>query len=63
MAVFKVDISRKTGEAMLLIEADYGFIPVIAWPGKKGMKDFAWSLLGICIQDDERETEPKNNIN
>jgi hypothetical protein len=63
IAVFKVDISRETGKALLLIENGCVFRPVLAWPGKKGMEDFAWSLLNICLPDDERETEPENNIN
>jgi len=60
LAVMRVDVSLETGEVMLLMETACGFRPVMGWPNKKEMEDFAWSLLGICLQDDKRETESKN---
>ena len=58
LKVIRIDVSRETGQVMLLIETERGFKPVLGWPNKKVMKDFARNLMGICTQDDERTTEP-----
>lgn len=58
LATMRVDVSRETGEFTLLIETACGFRPVMGWPNKKGMEDFAWTLLGICSQEDRRMTAP-----
>jgi len=48
LAAIRVDVSRETGEIMLMIETGCGFRPVIGWPDVNGMQDFAKTLLGIC---------------
>jgi hypothetical protein len=58
LKVIRIEVSRETGEVKLLIETDLGFKPVLGWPNRKVMKDFARTLLGICMQDDERTIEP-----
>jgi len=63
LVVMRVDVSRKTGEVVLLMENACGFRPVMGWPNKKGMEDFAWNLLGICLQEDKRTTEPNDTNN
>ena len=63
LAAMRVDVSRETGEVMLLMETACGFRPVMGWQNKKGMEDFAWALLGICLQDDERAKEPNDTNN
>ena len=44
----RVDVSKETGEIMLLVETVCGFRPVIGWPNVNEMQDFANTLLGIC---------------
>ena len=46
--VIRVDMSRETGEVMVLLETDCGFRPLLGWPNVKGMQEFATTLLGIC---------------
>jgi hypothetical protein len=60
LKVIQVKVSRENGEVMLLIETDNGFKPILGWPNKKIMGDFARSLLKICSQDDERAMEPND---
>ena len=49
LAVLRVDVSKETGEVMILMETTCGFRPVIGWPNVGGMQDFAETLLGICL--------------
>jgi len=48
LTVLRVDVSKHTGEVMLLEETACGFRPVIGWPDISGLRDFAETLLGIC---------------
>lgn len=45
MTLFRIDVSRETGEVMLSMEAPCGFKPVIGWPNLEGMKEFTEMLL------------------
>ena len=47
MALFRVDVSRETGEVVLLIATNCGFKPVMGWPSTDGLKEFAEMLLDI----------------
>ena len=60
LKVIRIEVSRETGEIVLLIESNCGFKPVLGWPNKKVMKDFARTLLNICTQDDEGTMEPND---
>ncbi len=40
LAVPQIDVSKKTGEIMLLIETACGFRPVIGWPNVSGFTGF-----------------------
>lgn len=48
LAVLQVEVSKETGEVMLLIETACGLRPVMGWPDVNGLQDFAKTLLGIC---------------
>jgi len=50
LAVFRVDVSKDTGQVMLLIETCCGMLPVMGWPDISGMEDFARVLLDICTR-------------
>ena len=54
LAVFRVDVSKETGQVMLLIETGCGMRPVMGWPSISGMDDFAMALLGICSHEEEK---------
>jgi hypothetical protein len=62
-AVMRVDVSRETGEVILLIETVCGFRPVLGWPDKKRMEEFAWKLPGVCLEDDERAKKSDDTNN
>jgi len=49
LAVLRVDVSKETGEVMILMETTCGFRPVIGWSNVGGMQDFAETLLSICL--------------
>ena len=55
LACMQVEVSKETGEVMLLIETACGLRPVMGWPDINGMEDFAMALLGICLQAREKE--------
>lgn len=48
LADLQVEVSKETGEVMLLIETACGLRPVMGWPNVNGFQDFAKTLLGIC---------------
>ena len=50
LAVLRVDVSKETGEVMLLMETACGFRPVIGWPNVGSFQDFTNTLVGICSQ-------------
>jgi hypothetical protein len=50
LACMQVEVSKETGEVMLLIETACGLRPVMGWPNINGMEDFAMALLNICLQ-------------
>ena len=50
LAILRVDVSKETGEVMLLMETACGFRPVIGWPNLSGFQDFTNTLVGICSQ-------------
>ena len=54
LAVFRVDVSKETGQVMLLIETGCGMRPVMGWPNINGMEDFAMALMGICSHEGEK---------
>ena len=54
MTLFRVDVSRETGEVMLLMTTKCGFRPVMGWPSTDGMKEFAEMLTGICSRIDRK---------
>jgi hypothetical protein len=54
LANFQVEVSKETGEVMLLIETGCGLRPVMGWPDINGMEDFAMALLSICSQAGEK---------
>ena len=47
MTLFRIDVSRETGEVMLWIEARRGLRPIIGWPNMNGLREFAEMLLDI----------------
>jgi len=55
LACMQVEVSKETGEVMLLIETACGLRPVMGWPDVNGMEDFAMGLLSICLQAREKE--------
>jgi hypothetical protein len=57
LACMQVEVSKETGEVMLLIETACGLRPVMGWPDINGMEDFAMALLGICLQVGEKDTK------
>jgi len=54
LAVFRVDVSKETGQVMLLVETGCGMRPVMGWPSINGMEDFTIALLGICSHEEEK---------
>jgi len=56
LAVLRVDVSKETGEVMILMETTCGFRPVIGWPNVGGMQDFAETLLGICSHINDKSS-------
>lgn len=67
LAVFRVDVSQETGQAMLFIETGCGMRPVMGWPNISVMGDFAKTLLGICSNAEKEgqgeEVPGQNNKN
>jgi hypothetical protein len=57
LAVLRIDVSKETGEIMLLIETACGFRPVIGWPNVNGLHDFANNLLGVCSNINSQDVE------
>jgi hypothetical protein len=57
LAVLKVEVSKETGEVMLLINTTCGLRPVMGWPDVDGLQDFAERLLGICSSINEKDVE------
>jgi hypothetical protein len=55
LAAFRVDVSKETGQVMLLIETGCGMRPVMSWPSINGMEDFALALPGICSREEEKD--------
>ncbi len=49
LASLQIEVSKETGEVMLLIETACGLRPVMGWPNINGLQDFAETLLGICL--------------
>ena len=50
LAVLRVEVSKESGEVMLLIETACGFRPVIGWPDVGALQVFAETLFYICSQ-------------
>lgn len=51
VTLFRLDVSRRTGGATLLIaaqETPCGFKPLLVWSSAQGVKDFAQMLLDMC---------------
>jgi hypothetical protein len=61
MTNFRLDVSRKTGEAMLWMATDEtacGYKPILAWPSMEGVREFAHMLLEIY----DRRKEERDKI-
>ena len=58
--VFRIDVSKQTGEVMLFIETDCGFKPMLGWPNVTCMQDFADRLLGICYESNDARRKAKD---
>jgi hypothetical protein len=56
LACLQIEVSKETGEVMLLIQTTCGLRPVMGWPDINGLENFAVALLGICS-----EVGKKNN--
>lgn len=54
LTIFRIDVSKETGQVLLLIETECGSRPVMGWPNIHGLKDFATDLLSICSQEKEK---------
>lgn len=64
LAVFRVDVSRETGQVMLFIETGCGMRPVMGWPNLSVMGDFAKTLLGMCSDaKEDRQGEEASGQN
>jgi len=59
MTVFRIDISRKSGNAMLWMETPCDFKPIIGWTNLEGVKEFADMLLNFYNSRKEEEHEVK----
>jgi hypothetical protein len=57
LAILQVEVSKETGEVMLLIETGCGFRPVMGWPDVNGLQYFAERLLGICSSINGKDFE------
>ena len=65
MTLFRIDVSRETGEVMLLMEAPCGFKPIIGWDHLEGVKEFAEMLLDFCDtrrKDEDRVTAVSDEL-
>jgi hypothetical protein len=63
MTQFRLDVSQKTGEVTLWMEAEEtacGYKPILAWPSMDGVREFARMLLEI---DRTRRDEGRNDLN
>jgi hypothetical protein len=50
MTKFRLDVSRKTGEATLWMETEEtacGYKPILAWPSMDGVREFARMMMEI----------------
>jgi len=63
MTLFRIDVSRETGEVMLFMEAPCGFKPVIGWPHLEGVKEFTEMLLDFynCRKEERDKIEKVSN--
>lgn len=50
LAVLRAEVSRETGQVMLLIETDCGFRPVMGWPNRATFSEFTRTLTSISQQ-------------
>ena len=55
MTLFRIDVSRKTGEVMLWMETECGFRPVMGWPNMGGVREFGEMLLDIYSRREGEE--------
>ncbi|GEM_PF-3902613 len=58
MNLFRLDVSRDTGAAMLWMSTEdtpCGFKPILVWPSVEDGKEFALMLLDICQQRIDEE--------
>lgn len=56
MTHYRIDVSRETGEIMLLTQAPCGFRPTIGWSNLQDVKEFAEMLLSFYdIRKEEEE--------
>ena len=47
MTLFRIDVSKETGEVMLWMETRCGFRPAIGWSNMNGLREFAEMLLDV----------------
>ena len=65
MTLFRIDVSRKTGEVMLWMETGRGCRPIIGWPSMGGLREFAEMLLDVYSHrkgEEDRTREVSQNI-
>ena len=58
MTLFKIGVSRQTGEVMLFMEAPCGFKPIVGWHRLEGVREFADMLLDFY----NSRTEERNKM-
>ena len=59
MTSFRIDVSRETGEVMLLMAVPCGFRPIIGWANVEGMKEFTEMLLDFYNSREKERDEVK----
>ena len=64
MTLFRIDVSKKTGEVMLWMEAPCGFKPVMGWARLESVREFSEMLLDFYngIKEGSDEIEEGNNF-
>jgi len=59
MMLFRLDVSRKSGEVMLWRETPWGLKPIIGWADVEGVKEFAEMLLDFYNRTNEERDKFK----
>ena len=59
MTLFRIDVSRQTGEIMLWMEAPCGLKPIIGWAHLEGVREFSQMLMDFYNDRKEGSNEIK----